>query len=191
MGDPLGACREVVPESDPTSEDPEMISATEPLQDAPEVSAKRLTPVTRLRNHARRLFRYTATSGISLGISEVCLLALYSSRTFGATTSALLATLAGTIPSYLLSRYWIWSEANRKRVGRQVVLYWATSFAAMAVTSVGTGLITHAAPGNHRAHVIFAGAAFLGLNVVLWVTKYVVYQKIIFRPHHQPAAETA
>jgi putative flippase GtrA len=168
-----------------------MISPTEPLQDEPEVSTKRPSPVARLKNHARRLFRYTATSGISLGISEVCLLALYSSRTFGATTSALLATLAGTVPSYLLSRYWIWSEANRKRVGRQVVLYWATSFAAMAITSFGPGVITHAAPGDHRTHVIFAGAAFLALNVVLWVTKYVVYQKIIFRPHHQPVAETA
>jgi putative flippase GtrA len=168
-----------------------MISPTEPLRDGPEVSPRMPSPVTRLKNHTRRLFRYAATSAISLGISEVCLLALYSSRTFGATTSALLATLAGTIPSYLLSRYWIWSEANRKRVGRQVVLYWATSFAAMAITSFGTGVITHAAPGDHRTHVIFAGGAFLALNVVLWVTKYVVYQKIIFRPHHQPVAKTA
>jgi putative flippase GtrA len=167
-----------------------MISDTEPLQNEPELSSTRLSFVTRLKNHSQRLFRYAATSGISLGISEVCLLALYSTRTFGATSSALLATLAGTIPSYLLSRYWIWSEANRKRVGRQVVLYWATSLASMAITAAGTGLITHAAPGGHRAHVIFAGAAFLAMNIVLWVTKYLVYQKIIFRPHHRPVAET-
>src|ERR1700733_991592 len=106
-----------------------------PIDDVHLVRAKLHALVTRLKAHSRRLFRYAATSAISLGISEVCLLALYSSRTFGVTTSALIATLAGTIPSYLLSRYWIWSEANRKRVGRQVVLYWATSFAAMAITS--------------------------------------------------------
>jgi putative flippase GtrA len=168
-----------------------MISDTEPLQLEPEVSPNRPPSLpARLRNHSRRLFRYAFTSGLSLGISEACLLALYSTRTFGATSSALLATLAGTIPSYLLSRYWIWSEANRKRVGRQVVLYWATSLASMAITAAGTGLITHAAPGGHRAHVIFAGGAFLAMNVILWFTKYLVYQKIIFRPHHQPAAET-
>jgi putative flippase GtrA len=167
-----------------------MISDTEPLRDEPEVSSRRSPFVTRLQNHSQRLFRYAATSGISLGISEVCLLALYSTRTFGATSSALLATLAGTIPSYLLSRYWIWSEANRKRAGRQVVLYWATSLASMGITAAGTGLITHAAPGGHRAHVIFAGAAFLAMNVILWVTKYLVYQKIIFRPHHHPVAKS-
>jgi putative flippase GtrA len=143
--------------------------------------------ITRLRGHSKRLFRYAVTSAISLGISEICLLALYSSRTLGVTVSALVATLAGTIPSYLLSRYWIWSEANRKRVGRQVVLYWATSIASMLITSVSTGLITKAAPGDHREHVIFAGAGFLAMNVVLWVSKYLVYQKIIFRPHHRVA----
>jgi putative flippase GtrA len=174
-----------------------MISETEPLQDETEVSSSEpeLSPgpfsyVSRLRNHSRRLFRYAFTSGLSLGISEACLLALFSTRTFGATSSALLATLAGTVPSYLLSRYWIWSEANRKRVGRQVVLSWATSLASMAITAAGTGLITHAAPGGHRAHVVFAGAAFLAMNVILWFTKYLVYQKIIFRPHHQPAGDT-
>jgi putative flippase GtrA len=166
-----------------------MISDTKPLQDESEVSSRRPSYTSRLRNHSQRLFRYAFTSGLSLGISEACLLALYSTRTFGATSSALLATLAGTIPSYLLSRYWIWSEANRKRVGRQVVLYWATSLASMGITAAGTGLITHAAPGGHRAHVIFAGAAFLAMNVILWFTKYLVYQKVIFRPHHQQVTE--
>jgi putative flippase GtrA len=167
-----------------------MISETEPIPDGPEVASKRPSVVARLKHHTPRLFRYAATSGISLAISEICLLALYSSGTFGATTSALIATLAGTIPSYLLSRYWIWSEANRKRVGRQVVLYWATSVASMLITSEGTGLITHAAPGDHGERTIFAGGGFLAMNVILWVTKYLVYQKIIFRPHHQPVTES-
>jgi putative flippase GtrA len=165
-----------------------MTADSMPIKDMYPARVKVQALATRLRNHSRRLFRYATTSAISLGISEICLLALYSSRTFGVTTSALIATLAGTIPSYLLSRYWIWSEANRKRVGRQVVLYWATSLAAMLITSISTGLITKASPGGHREHVIIAGAGFLAMNVVLWVTKYLVYQKIIFRPHHRTPA---
>jgi putative flippase GtrA len=166
-----------------------MSADTVPIDDMFPARAKVQAFLARLRGHSRRLFRYTATSAISLGISEICLLALYSTRTLGVTLSALIATLAGTIPSYLLSRYWIWSEANRKRVGRQVTLYWATSLAAMIITSISTGLITKAAPGGHREHVIIAGAGFLAMNVVLWVTKYVVYQKIIFRPHHRAATQ--
>lgn len=148
----------------------------------------RLVP-KRIQHHITKLFRYTATSGIALGISEIVLIALYWSRTFDATVSAMIATLAGTIPSYLLSRYWIWANASRTRLGRQVVLYWLTSFFAMGITSVSTGLIASLAPRGH--HVLFASGGFLFMNIVLWLTKYVVYQKIIFKEHHREVIEVA
>lgn len=143
----------------------------------------------RFRRHIAKLFRYAATSGIALGISEIVLIALFSTKTFNATVSALIATLAGTIPSYLLSRYWIWAEASRARVGRQVTLYWLTSLGAMVVTSVCTGLIESLAPRGH--HLLFASGGFLFMNLVLWVTKYAIYQKIIFKSHHHKVLEVA
>ena len=146
----------------------------------------RLVP-KRIQHHVTKIFRYTATSGIALGISEIVLIALFWSKTFNATVSAMLATLAGTVPSYLLSRYWIWANASRTRVGRQVVLYWLTSLGAMAITSVSTGLITTLAPRGH--HVLFASAGFLFVNVVLWLTKYVIYQKVIFKEHRREVIE--
>ena len=143
----------------------------------------------RLRRHVAKLFRYAATSGVALGISEIVLIALFSTKTFNATVSALIATLAGTIPSYLLSRYWIWAEASRTRVGRQVTLYWLTSLAAMFITSGCTGLIASIAPRGH--HLLFASAGFLFMNLVLWATKYVIYQKVIFKQHHHEVLEAA
>ena len=89
---------------------------------SPKAVIDRLIP-KRIQNHVTKLFRYTATSGIALGISEIVLIALFWSKTFNATVSAMIATLAGTVPSYLLSRYCIWANACRTRGGRQVVLY--------------------------------------------------------------------
>jgi putative flippase GtrA len=143
----------------------------------------------RVQRHIAKLIRYTATSVVSLGVSEIVLVALYWSKTFDATVSALIATLTGTVPSYLLSRYWIWAKASRARVGRQVVLYWITSFVAMGITSISTGLITATAPKGH--HVLFASGGFLFMNVVLWLAKYAVYQKVIFKEHHREIIEVA
>jgi len=56
------------------------------------------------------------------------LLVLYGSGTVNPIVDAFLANLAGTVPSYLLSHFWIWREASRTRVGRQVVLYWLHRF---------------------------------------------------------------
>ena len=79
------------------------------------------TPYTAARPHRfdragiARLARYAATSGVAFGVSEATLLILYGLNLTTATVAALIASLAGTIPSYLLSRYWIWRDAARER----------------------------------------------------------------------------
>jgi putative flippase GtrA len=137
----------------------------------------------------RRLFRYSATSLFSLGISEVCLVALAAKTGLGATSVALIANITGTVPSYLLSRYWIWSEADRRRTGRQVALYWLTSLVSMVISSFTTGAVAHQVHVHHVLRLVLLGAVYLVVSLVLWVAKYVAYQTLIFRPAPTMAAE--
>jgi putative flippase GtrA len=127
-----------------------------------------------------RLARYSASSIVAFGVSEGVLLILYGTGVLGATAAALVANLVGTLPSYLMSRYWIWKEAPRTRVGRQVIMYWATSFACIAGTSLATGAIANLAPPGHRFHLAIVGVGFLLVSVVFWVAKFVIYQRVIF-----------
>ncbi len=128
-----------------------------------------------------RLARYGATSVVAFAVSEITLLALYGSDLTGATAAAVVANLAGTVPSYLMSRYWIWSEAPRARVGRQVAMYWTTSIICIAATSLATGAIASLAPSGQRFHLVVVGVGFLLLNIVFWFAKFVIYQRIIFQ----------
>jgi putative flippase GtrA len=127
-----------------------------------------------------RLARYSASSIVAFGVSEGVLLLLYGTGVLGATAAALVANLVGTLPSYLMSRYWIWKEAPRTRVGRQVVMYWATSLACIAGTSLATGAIANLAPPGHRFHLAIVGLGFLLVSVIFWVAKFVIYQRVIF-----------
>jgi putative flippase GtrA len=128
----------------------------------------------------QKLLRYALTSGVATGISEVTLLALYASGFLGATGSAVVANLAGTVPSYLLSRYWIWPEADRSGAARQMGLYWFTSVVSLVFSTAGTSLAGAHAPAGHTAHVIMVGSAYIGTVAILWVAKFVVYQRFIF-----------
>jgi len=130
----------------------------------------------------RRIFRYSATSLLALGVSEIFLVGLDAETSMGATLAALLANLAGTVPSYLLARYWIWSEADRRRAGRQIVLYWITSLVSMGISSVVTGAIADQDHAHHLLKLIVLGMVYLVVSLVLWVAKYVAYQTVIFRP---------
>jgi len=134
-----------------------------------------------------RWLRYAITSGLTTGISEVTLLALYASRLLGATGSSVIANLAGTVPSYLLSRYWIWPEAERSGAARQMGLYWATSAVSLVVTTAGASFAGAYAPAGHLDHVIVVGSAYVVTVALLWVAKFLVYQRVIF--NQGPQAE--
>lgn len=132
------------------------------------------------RPRIQKLLRYALTSGLATGISEVTLLALYAGGFLGATGSSIIANLAGTVPSYLLSRYWIWPEADRRGAARQMGLYWATSAAGLVVSAAGTSFAGAHSPAGHTAHVIVVGSAYIATVAVLWVAKFIVYQRVIF-----------
>jgi putative flippase GtrA len=133
-----------------------------------------------LRAHAARLLRYSATSLAALAVSESALLVLYGTGILNATAAALVGNLAGTVPSYLLSRYWIWREAPRDRTVRQILLYWSTSIVCIALSSVATGEIARTAPKGLYPHLLVAGSGFFAMSFILWVAKYLVYHYVIF-----------
>ncbi|MGC1184580.1 MAG: GtrA family protein [Candidatus Dormiibacterota bacterium] len=133
------------------------------------------------RPRVGKLLRYAVTSGVATGVSEVTLLALYASGFLGASGSAIVANLAGSVPSYLLSRYWIWPDAERSGAARQMGLYWVTSAVSLVLSTAATSLAAAHSPAGHGVHVIVVGAAYIAAYAVLWVAKFLVYQRLIFR----------
>ncbi|MFZ0665423.1 MAG: GtrA family protein [Acidimicrobiales bacterium] len=125
--------------------------------------------------------RYATTSVVAFGVSEIALLLLYGKGITSATVSAVIANLVGTVPSYFMSRYWIWKDADRRRAGRQVVLYWATSAACIALTSLATGAIARLAPAGHPLHLEVVAIGFPAVTILFWFAKLFVYQRVIFR----------
>jgi putative flippase GtrA len=141
-------------------------------------------------NQVFRLVRYGTTSLLAFGVSEAVLVGLYGHAVVNATVAAFIANLAGTVPSYLMSRYWIWHDASRARVGRQMALYWSTSAVTIVLTSLGTGAIASLAPAGHRYHLVVAVAGFTAVNLGFWVAKFVLYQRVVF-PVSPPAVDAS
>lgn len=131
----------------------------------------------------RRIGRYFVTSGLATVLSEAALLACYASGALGATSAAVVANLAGAIPSYLLSRYWIWPEADRAHVGRQVGLYWMTSLVSTVVSTATTGFAGYLLRGMPDSTLRdgLVGLTYVGTYGLLWLAKFVVYQRVVFR----------
>jgi len=130
----------------------------------------------------RRIWRYAITSVVATVVSESVLLVAYGAVALDATVAAVVANLAGTLPSYLMSRYWIWPEADRRRAGRQVVLYWLVSLISLVLSSAVTGTSAASAPAGRVAHLVVVAVSYVGTYGLLWMGKFVVYQLALFRP---------
>jgi putative flippase GtrA len=162
------------------------MSVTELSKSPQEVPCKSLSGLRRLYlrfvtgQRWGRLIRYGATSGMSTVFSEAMLIGLTATATLGATSSALLANLVATVPSYLLSRYWIWPEADRDRIGRQVSLYWITSILSTVLSTVVTKVVASSITIHGDPRALVLGAAFLGTYAVFWFAKYVMYHRWLF-----------
>ncbi|MDA8330236.1 MAG: hypothetical protein M0027_03335 [Candidatus Dormibacteraeota bacterium] len=138
-----------------------------------------------------RVLRYAGTSVASTVASELVLLALFGFHLATAAEAAVAATVVGGMLSYLLSRYWIWAEADRRRPGRQFVFYWGiTILGLLASTWVTSEAAAHIA-GQGPGRTALVGLAYLGTYAVLWVLKFGLYQRVLFRPMAPPSGAPA
>lgn len=128
-----------------------------------------------------RVGRYLGTSAVATLASEIALVLLYGRGVLGATAAAVAANFVGAVPSYLLSRYWIWPSADRRRPTRQVVVYLMTSVVSLVVSTAGTTLAASLAPGPHALHVSIVALSYIACYGLLWVAKFGFYHKILFR----------
>jgi putative flippase GtrA len=137
-------------------------------------------------SRARRWWRYAVTSVVATAASETTLLLVYGLHLMAASWAAVVASLAGSIPSYAMSRYWIWPEADRRRPGRQAVAYWVVALVSLGLSSLVTGLAAANGPAAGAARLWVVGLAYIGTYGGLWILKFVVYQTLLFHPTELP-----
>jgi putative flippase GtrA len=152
-----------------------------------EVGTGALPRLWRRPGLVRRVARYAGTSVASTVTSELVLLALFGFHLATAAESAVAATVVGGMLSYILSRYWIWAEADRRRAGRQFVLYWAITIVGLLASTWVTSQAAAHISGAGAARTALVGLAYLGTYLALWVVKFGLYQRLLFRSSVGPA----
>ena len=132
--------------------------------------------------HGRRLFRYTAVSGISTMVSFAVLGIVYGViRLWSEVPSTLFANMVATVPSYYLNRNWAWGKSGRSHLTREVLPFWA-----MAVSGILFSIFTASEAQHfsnlHNLHHLGRTVLVLGANLaafgVLWVLKFLLFNKL-------------
>jgi len=129
----------------------------------------------------------TVTSLTVLGV-------LVSTTAIPAGVANVIATAAGTFPSFELNRRWVWQRTGRRSMRAELVPFWVLSFTGLALSTLA---VTLAAAWADSAGVSgFARtAAIEAANVAawgsLWVAQFVILDRFLFRPTTTPSAPVA
>jgi putative flippase GtrA len=131
----------------------------------------------------RRLARYAAVSVISTAVSLTILGALIATGSVTAGWANVIATTAGTIPSFELNRRWVWRRRGQRSLLAEVAPFCALSFTGLGLSTLAVSLAAGwaAAAGlGTAARTFVAEAANVGTFGVLWVAQYVILDRVLF-----------
>lgn len=131
-----------------------------------------------------KLARYATVSVISTTTSLTILGILVGANVTTAGWANVVATAAGTVPSFDLNRRWVWCKHGRRSLLAELAPFCGLSFLGLTLStlavSAAAGWATTAGFGS-TARALAAQAANVTTFGILWVAQYVILDRVLFR----------
>jgi putative flippase GtrA len=132
---------------------------------------------------AKKVTKYAIGSVIAL-ITSIVVFGLMYVIGFHTTACSIGAFIAGAIPNWILNRRWAWKIKGEVAFLREIVAYVAISIIVLVASSAATGAMNdwvtkHFASGT-GIRVILVTASYVFVQAVLFVVKFVIYEKWVF-----------
>ena len=137
----------------------------------------------------KKKVRYALVSVVSVPVGEIGVL-VFNLVGLSAVLAALLGNSCGAVPSYILNRYWVWGKNDKNNLFTEILPFWI-------ITLVGIlfSLYTAHVAGQYTKHHHIGGAERLAILLIanlaafgiLWVAKYVLFNRVLFVKKDQDA----
>ena len=138
-----------------------------------------------MRAQLRRLVRYGSVSAVSTTVSLSVLGLLVAGRVMAPGWANVVATGAGTVPSFELNRRWVWNKTGPRSVATEIVPFCALSFLGLALSTLAVSIAglwaDHAAVGTATRTLLAEGANVSAFGLV-WLGQFVLLDRVLFRP---------
>ena len=138
-----------------------------------------------MKAQLRRLVRYGSVSAVSTVVSLSVLGLLVAGRVMAPGWANVVATAAGTGPSFELNRRWVWNKTGPRSVATEIVPFCALSFVGLALSTFAVALAglwaDHAAVSTATRPRVVEGANVSAFGLV-WLGQFVLLDRVLFRP---------
>lgn len=123
-----------------------------------------------------KALKYMAVSAIGLLLTQVLIWFFHDRLDWDGVPTNIAAVFLTAIPSFLLNKRWVWARAGAHSWHREMVPFWAMSFAGLVLSTVIVGVVE-----NEATHATWAvSLSNLAGFGVLWVAKFWVLDEYLF-----------
>jgi putative flippase GtrA len=135
--------------------------------------------------------RYAAVSGVAIAVSMAAFAISYRILHLTAGWSQTVAVILSTIPSYYLNRAWVWGKNGRSHFMKEVVPFWGISLIqfviSVAVVNFAEGHVVEVFDGKGAQTIALTMVNLLTYGV-MWIAKFVLFNKVLFAHKHPEIA---
>ncbi len=153
---------------------------------------------TRTGDHVHRLWRrpgvkrfskYAVGSVVAFTASEIVFLLSYGSGWARPQVASVLAFAAGIPVNYVLNRRWAWQRRGRPGLRDELLPYAAVVSLSVVASAAGTWAAdrwVQSVTLPRAIDVLLVGATFAAINGGLFLAKYVLLDRLVFRDRPAP-----
>lgn len=124
-----------------------------------------------------KLVRFGAVSAFNVIFGQVLLYAAQVVVGMEPVVANVAAVAVGTVPAYILSRYWVWNKRGKNHWMREVLPFWVLTFIGFSLSTAAVWFVdTRWDPSP-----IIINLTNLGAFGVVWVAKFFVLDRYLFR----------
>jgi len=141
--------------------------------------------------HGRKLTRYTMVSAVAVPVSLAANALALSVFGWSPGWCGLFGASVGAVPSYYLNRTWAWGKTGRSHLLKEVLPFWALAVVGVAFSGWTESWAGHLVKRHHIGglpKLVILEVAFVGAFGVLWIGKFVIFEKLMFGTPQQSQA---
>jgi putative flippase GtrA len=130
-----------------------------------------------------KALRYSAVSIIGVVITQVLIFGFIAADWPNWLANAV-AVVISSVPAYLLNRAWVWNKRDAHSFAREVAPFWGMALLGLVLSTAAVAIVS-----NYTDSAIAASLTNIASFGVLWVGKFFVLEKLLFKGEHVSIAE--
>jgi putative flippase GtrA len=129
----------------------------------------------------QKFWKYSMTSVVGVVLSQTLIFVFASLLDWSWGWANLTAVAIGTVPTYYLSRAWVWQKRGKSSLYAEIIPFWVMTFLGLLLSTIAVLLLENRYPDSK----ILANVGNVAGFGVLWLAKFFILDRILFKVTHE------